>query len=292
MTLEIGNGDGRGALLAALPKWRLDDRTVACLWMSLRDSERVQDLRLNGLNIGEYGTQAMYWDMAYAIRELNLQGMLFDEREKYILPMDDLRWFIKDSRKINWIFSKLKGMDNLRQLICPAKLNQEDALISTIDAWQAPISEKRHALDRLKEDWNQHTDLDRYYSWFKERDEKKRCEAAWIWYREEHEHYLRTTQKFINLNDILFFLDTLSFSPEARLLHVVEIRKKFKSQQVKANLKGKRQSNFALPEEVRDQLDNLAGRYDMTKRKIIERLIRHAHEHGMPRAPSESESTG
>ncbi|WP_244807673.1 hypothetical protein [Caballeronia zhejiangensis] len=244
--------------------------------MSLRDRRSVEDLKLNGLNIDLYGTGAMFRDMTRVIHELDLEGALYDEKERFVLPMDDLRWFIKDSRKINWIFFILKSKDGWRNIIYPAKLNQEDALIALFDSWQAAISEKKRLLDHLKEDWIRHTDLDHYYSWFGERDEKKRCEAAWAWYRKEHGRHLKATSKFVNINDILFFLDTLDFSLDAKLLHIEKIKKEIKRQQVRANLKGKKQSNFALHEEVRDQLEALVERYGLTRRQIIERLIRNA----------------
>lgn len=291
MSIEIGSSDGRGTLLAVLPKpqWRLDDRTIAWLWMSLRDKRRVQELGLGGLNIEQYDTRAMFGDMTRAIHELDLEGVLYDEKARFVLPMDDFRWFIKDSRKVNWILLKLKDTDGWRNLICPAKLNREDTLIVLVDSWRASAPKKRRLLDQLKEDWIQHTELDQFYSWFNERDQKKRCEVAWEWYRREHPRTLRATQKFTNLNDLLFFLDAQDFSIDARMLHIAEIRKEFKRQQVRENLKGKKQSNFALPDEVRDQLDELVERYGLTKRQIIERLIRNATINGLDgeRAPDE-----
>lgn len=283
MAIEIGSSDGRGTLLTVLPKpqWRLDDRTIAWLWMSLRDRRQVQELGLNGLNIEQYNTRAMFRDMTRAIHELDLEGVLSDEKVKFVLPIDDFRWFIKDPRKVNWILLKLRGMDGWRDLICPTKLDKENTLIVLFDSWLAPTPEKRRLLDQLKEDWIQHIELDRFYSWFNERDQKKRCEVAWEWYRKEHPRTLRATQKFTHLNDFLFFLDTQDFSIDARLLHIAEIRKEFKRQQVRANLKGKKQSNFALPEEVRDQLDELVEQYGLTKRQIIERLIRNATINGL-----------
>ena len=50
----------------------------------------------------------------------------------------------------------------------------------------------------------------------------------------------------------------------------------------KKNQIGKKQSNFVLPDDVKDQLDALAGQFGLTKKQIIEKLIRYAAKNGLP----------
>ncbi|VBI35041.1 Uncharacterised protein [Burkholderia pseudomallei] len=281
MTIIFGNERARAALQRELPGWTLSDRTVTWLWMSLRERDRALDLRLNGLNMDEFGSRTMFEDMANAIRKHGLGGALNDERAMHILPADDLLWIEKRGRQVNWLLYEIDRRYEIPRSKCPSILNQRDAVIALIDAWEAPIAEKKQRLIRLRADWNRQLEIDRYYSWFKNGKEKQKCEAAWDWYQKEHSRSLYEITKFSRLDDILFFLDTQEFSLEERQFHIGKIKQELKRQQAKANLKDKKQSNFALSEEVRDQLEGLVAQYGLTRRQIIERLIRKAAINGL-----------
>jgi len=281
MSIIIDNDPGRAALQRELPGWTLSDRTVNWLWISLRERDRALDLRLDGLNMDEFGSRAMFEDMANAIREHRLYGALNDEKAMHILPGDDLLWIEKRGRQVNWLVHEIDRKYEISRSKCPPILNQRDTVVALIDTWKAPIAEKQKRLVRLRANWNRHLEADRYYSWFKTGKEKQKCEAAWDWYHKEHGRSLHASTKFSKLDDILFFLDTHEFSLEERQFHIEKIKQELKRQQARANLKDKKQSNFALSEEVRGQLEGLVAKYGMTRRQIIERLIRNATIHGL-----------
>ncbi|MGD7189987.1 hypothetical protein ACQCRI_16375 [Ralstonia pseudosolanacearum] len=289
MSITIDNDPGRTILQRELPGWTLSDRTVNWLWMSLRARDRALDLRLDGLDMDEFGSRAMFEDMANAIRKHRLEGALHDEKAMHILPGDDLQWIEKRGRQVNWLLHQIDTRYETPRSKCPSILSQRDTVVALIDAWEAPVAEKQRRLVRLRADWNRHLETDRYYSWFKTGKEKQKCEAAWDWYQKEHGRSLHASAKFSKLDDILFFLDTQEFSVEERRFHIEKIKQELKRQQARANLKDKKQSNFALSEEVRDQLEGLVAQYGMTRRQIIERLIRKAAINGLDgeRAPDD-----
>jgi hypothetical protein len=282
MPIEFDNDGRRAPLQRELPGWTLDDRTVTWLWMVLRDMDQKQRLGLRGLSAGEFDTKAMYVDMAHALLRLKLADALHDQKTMQFLPSEDLKWIWKDRRLINWLMHEVERMYRVPKSSYPPNLDQKNTIIALIDFREASISQKRRDLDRLKESWNRHIQLDNYYSWFREGNEKKKCEAAWDWYQREHASHFRTTLKFSKLDDILFSLDSLEFNREARQFHIESIKKELKRQQARSNLEGKKQTNFALPEEVRRQLDELVEQHGLTKKQIIELLIRDAAENGLP----------
>lgn len=287
MTITIGNDSRRASLRRELPDWTLDDRTVAWLWMVLRDIDRQQRLGLTGLDDDKFGMQAMYQDMASIVRRRGLASTLHDQKVTQLLGADDLQWIEKHGRQVNWLIHEIDKRYEVPRSACPPGLKQRETVIALIDAWNISISEKQQRLARLKSAWNRHSELDGYYAWFKIGKEKQKCEAAWDWYQKEHGRSLHASAKFSKLDDILFFLDTQEFSLEERQFHIEKIKQELKRQQARANLKDKKQSNFALSEEVRDQLEGLVAQYGMTRRQIIERLIRNATINGLDggRAP-------
>ncbi|CAE6886672.1 hypothetical protein R75471_02123 [Paraburkholderia domus] len=289
MSITIDNDPGRAALQRELPGWTLSDRTVTWLWMSLRERDQALGLGLEGLDMDEFNSRAMFEDMANAIREHRLDGALNDEKAMHILPGDDLLWIEKRGRQVNWLLHEIDRRYETPRSKCPPILNQRDTVVALIDAWEAPVEDKQKRLMRLRADWNRQLETDRYYSWFKTGKEKQKCEAAWDWYQKEHGRSLYASTKFSKLDDILFFLDTQEFSLEERQFHIEKIKQELKRQQARANLKDKKQSNFALSEEVRDQLEGLVARYGLTRRQIIERLIRKAAINGLDgeRAPDD-----
>ncbi|CAG4886648.1 hypothetical protein [Paraburkholderia saeva] len=287
MTITIFNDSRRATLRRELPDWTLDDRTVTWLWMVLRDIDREQRLGLTGLDNDKFGMQAMYQDMAAIVRRCGLANPLHDQRTTQLLNAEDLQWIEKRGRQINWLIHEIEKKYETPRSECPPGLNQREAAVALIDSWNIPITDKQRRLARLKSDWNHHLELDRHYAWFKNGKEKQKCEAAWDWYQKEHARSLHASARFSKLHDILFFLDTQDFSLEERQFHIEKIKQELKRQQARANLKDKKQSNFALSEEVRDQLEGLVAQYGLTRRQIIERLIRNAAINGLDgeRAP-------
>jgi hypothetical protein len=281
MTIDSNNDSRRLPLQRELPGWTLDERTVTWLWMVLRDMDRQQRLGLR-LDDREFGARAMFDEMADVIHRLQLADKLFDEKQMYVLPAHDLQWIEKSGRQVNWLLHELTQNSDTPRLKWPSRLNHKDAVIAVIDFWPDPIADKKKRTERLRRGWLQHLEEDKYFAWLKKDNEKQKCEVAWDWYQDNHHRHLRETSRFAKPDNILFFLDTSGFTLDEKRFHIEEIKKELKRRQARSNLEGKKQTNFALPEEVRRQLDELVEQYGLTKKQIIERLIRHAAANGLP----------
>lgn len=80
---------------------------------------------------------------------------------------------------------------------------------------------------------------------------------------------------------MLTYIDSTGYTLEESLYHLEQIKKKFKSQQVAANRKDKKQTNLSLSNDARQKLDALAKKENMTRTELVELLIANAHENGV-----------
>ncbi|MFC5427554.1 hypothetical protein ACFPTO_01825 [Paraburkholderia denitrificans] len=286
MAIAYDNESGVEALQAQLPGWILDPRTLTWLWMWLRVSGApLTDEEERDLAPDMFMTKAMFLTMADRLGDRYLVEDLSKARTVEILPMHDLSWIEKNGRQITWLvneFEQIFREDRVNDPVYPSVLNSRERLIAMIDYWRQPISEKQRVLNGLRDNWVQHLRLDEYYKWFKEGSEKQKCEVAWDWYCEKYPRLMRSVSKFVKLDDLLSFLDSSNFSSDKRQLHIGEIKKELKRRQSRKNLEGKSQTNLALSDESRHQLDFLVKQQRMTMVAIVERLIQHAARYGMP----------
>lgn len=283
------NLPSRTALKEHFRDWRLNDRDLVWLWLSLRD--RASD----AFPVEAYGANDMCDRMADFIEDERMRGDLAEARAVTMLPDHDLQWIGKSGRQVNWLLREFLEYLRENQLpapACPAHLSPRDELIALLDYWRDPIAQKQRLLDRLQRKWNRHLADDKHYAWFKRGDEKQKCEVAWDWYQQEYPRLVREASKFAKLDDILFCLDTSNLKLDEKRFHLEEIKRELKRRQSRNNLEGKSQTNLALSGEIRSQLNMLAAKQGLTLVAVVERLIQHANRYGMPKEPSDTEPAG
>ncbi|WP_234744702.1 hypothetical protein [Burkholderia sp. WTPI3] len=251
-------------------------REVFWLWQTLRDEREVPPPEL--IN----GKHAQAW-MAQCVLNSGLQPEL-DERRKLAMPDErELAWIGNDQRQINWLSHQINDYYGPLSLDLPAQTDPRDSFFLHIDFWNESIDHKIKYISKLKNDWVQLQTEDKYFSWFKkDRKEKLRCSVAWDWYQTEHPGILYDAPRFKNIDEIFLFLDISKFRLDEKRYHLEQIKKELKRRESLDRLKDKAQTNFALSKDVRRQLDNLVEEQRQTMVAVIERLIRHASEHGMP----------
>lgn len=269
----------RVSLQQTFPNWKLDERERTWLWIHLQTE---------GLEISSstFRTDEAWFQVIDFVKNQRLLTELEEEKATTILPEHYLEWIEKDGRQVNWLLNELENLFHKEKIDLPklpAHLKKREKLIGLIDYLKERIEKKQNTLDRLRRIWNQHIKDDKHYSWFLRGSEKQKIDIAWEWYQENHPKVTRNASKFNNLNDFLYYLDTSGIDLDARLFHITKIKNAFKLKQTKLNLEGKKQTNLALDEEVRDQLNNLAKNNKTTMALIVEKLIRHAHQNGMPK---------
>ncbi|WP_312438525.1 hypothetical protein [Janthinobacterium sp.] len=270
------NIEFKDELKSLFPKWRLNDREVVWLWLMLRR------LKL-ALPLDEFGANNMCDRMAHFIEDERLIAYFEEERNITILREEDLQWIEKSARQSKWLIDEFLNEIRIDEPVYPAHLSPREKLIAIVDYWNAPIARKSEVLDSLRKDWGHHLEEDKYYKWFKENSEKQKCETAWGWYRKEMPRLTRGKNPFHTYEALLLFLDSSGLKLDEKRLHIVEIKKEWKRRQVSANQEGTKQTNFAFPEDVRSQLDTLAKKFGLTKKELVERLIRHAAKNGLPK---------
>lgn len=269
------NIEFKDELKGLFPKWRLNDREVVWLWLMLRK------LKL-ALPLDEFGANNMCDRMAHFIEYERRITYFQEERNITMLREEDLQWIEKSERQSKWLIDELLYEIRIDEPVCPAHLSPREKLIAIIDYWNVPIATKSELLYSLRKDWGRHLEEDKYYKWFKENSEKQKCETAWSWYRKEMPKLTRRENSFNTYEGLLLFLDSSGLKLDEKRLHVVEIKKEWKRRQVSANQEGTKQTNFALPEVVRSQLDTLAIKFGLTKKELVVRLIRNAVKNGLP----------
>lgn len=267
------------SLAMAFPNWKLDERERIWLWAHIQ----TKGLKLSA---SEFRTDNSWSKIIDFIYKENLIEELKSEKSINIIPEHLLEWIEKDGRQVNWLLNEIEDLLHKEEISppeLPIGLKKREKLIGTIDYLKRGIEKKQKILDRLQIRWNLHLRDDKHYRWFTSGIKKQKIEIAWDWYQKNHFRVVRNASKFNNLDDFLYCLDTADFDLEARLFHITEIKKAFKLNQTKSNLEGKKQTNLALDEKARDQLNNLARNNKTTMTIIVEKLIQHAHKNGMPK---------
>lgn len=253
----------------------LDNRTIVWLWLKLGD----YDL---DISTKDFGAPDMCQEMADHISRNSLSVDIEFSRNYSLLPEHELSWIKKTGRQPAWLLQEYLK-DNRPHPQCPTDLTQRDKLIALLDYAPESKSSKQSILYRLKTAWIEREVEDKDFDWYKKgSNETQKCEAAWLWYQENHGEKARSALKFSKLENVLTFLDGTHFTLGEKLYHLEQIKKKLKAQQTQANRQGRMQTNLSLSEEARLQLDGLASKERRTKTEVIELLIQNAHERGMP----------
>ena len=264
------------SLQALFPHWRLGHREITWLWLNLQSRGAASYL-------GNFGTRAMRDGMANCINQWGLAAEIDNQKSYMLLPEQMFNWIEKHGRQPTWL---LRSVERVYTWLptCPVDLIPRERLIALLDFWNEDKSIKQFKLHELKAAWVRQQHDDKSFSWYANTGkEKQKCQIAWQWYQEHYQPHVRFATEFSDMENILEFLDVTNFSQEEKLYHLEQIKKKFKAKQTKANRLGKTQTNISLPNTTRLQLDELARKERRTKTEVIELLIQHAHEQGMPK---------
>lgn len=168
----------------------------------------------------------------------------------------------------------------------PARSSSKEKLLLLLDLWDRDQFTKQEYLAQLKVEWVKQQLNDKKLSWYSSAGkEKQKCKIAWEWYQKQHANTgtVAYTPEFSKVDDVFSFLDQNRFSDEEKLYHLEQIKKRFKTEEIKASRQNKKQTNLSLSDESRSQLNELAKRSRMTKTQLIEHLILSAVKYGIPK---------
>lgn len=264
------------SLKALFPSWTLDHREIVWLWWQWKEAG------CSDVSVEDFGTTFMRESMAKEIEKFHLVRGLNDKKNWMMIPRENLPDIEKNPRAVQWLTKEFKRNRASSRLTLPRVLSDWEYLVAIIDIWDDSVEEKLKFLGVLLKKWRAHLLEDTNFRWFKEADQKERCQLAWDWYQQHHVFLVRRERIFTDYDDLILFWDSSSLELDEKRFHVSEIKKEWKKIQAKKNQIGKKQSNFVLPDDVKAQLDTLAMQSGLTKKQVIEKLIRNAVKNGLP----------
>lgn len=300
--------------LNRLLKKKLSKREL--IWLRLQLEERgfehsdhsadSSDLHQNILNFISYHWQDEYnapLNFALAVRDWTkdlheikaLNGFYLDVGtylDQRLLNKEAFNWIAETGRQPKWLLNKLLKHHFFRYYSKdiffrpPVNSSEKEVLIARFDHEDRSLSDKQSILDNLHNEWNEKLREEQPFNWYKNdpQQAKKKYECAWDWYSSNKPPQRRRANpppKFNNLDEVLAYIDDAGYSLEESLYHLEQIKKKFKSQQVAANRKGKKQTNLSLSEETREMLELLSNQNKMTRTELVEYLIQEAYKNGI-----------
>lgn len=188
-----------------------------------------------------------------------------------LLSNENFKWFNEGNRQIEWIKSKVAEASGYQWLSSPSNLHGMDLLLSIIDCWPADITHKQLVLHDIKAKWDIHKKGDNTFKWF--RDNNQKSALAWEWLSKHSSILADYHRPFETFEDLLIFFDKLNYTPEQKELYIDKIKKRWRQQKYRENLKGKSQYNFVLSDKAAESLEKLATRYEISRARLLELLI-------------------
>lgn len=259
----------KDALATLLPKWQLDEREVAWLWyfvISLKGAQ-LDDCTLNSPLMREQIAKRLEFDRsrrAKAERGLATQ----------LLPDETFQWIQKDGRQTDWLAAQARTKATVGLLHPPfTTMTGRRLVIAIFDIWETDIRTKGLHLRALEQEWNEHLQSDRIFRWFKQENEKEKCSLAWDWLDKNKPSLTRGEKPFTSHRELVAFFDRSSTSPDEKVHYVERIKRRWSTQKHRENTPNKKQYNFVLTDSVNAVLDQLAKDHQVSRTKILERLI-------------------
>ncbi len=192
------------------------------------------------------------------------------------LPEQSLDWIENDRRQIQMLLSYLKR----NQFVFPdmaesihAVLSGRELIRGLIDWINFPLTTKDQIVCQMHAAWNEHLKKDNLYFWFQVEDEFERCTLMWDVLMKENPTSLQGRPRFDNLNAMLRYFDTSSYSFEQIKLLVERVKKRRSQNLYRQNLKDKKQVNWVLSTQAIKKLDKLAEEFRLSRAQILETLI-------------------
>ena len=165
----------------------------------------------------------------------------------------------------------------VKKLGIPHELTGRDLSIALIDFWVScsflDITGRVKLVKQIRTLWENYTQFDKQFDWFKKDDPEARRHEFWKWLRMKEPLNIAHLPSFQNHDELLSFFDQFNWNR----LYQSDLMRRFKNtwnqQQLRARTKGKKQCNFVLSVKTAAKLKNLAEKYDMDRNQIIELLI-------------------
>lgn len=266
-----------------LPGWGLTEREVTWLWLVLEGRERIQ------MDECQLNSQTMRDQIARALRRNpRVTRDLVRARDRELLPEEAFSWVEKSGRQPKWLAAQAGNKTGLRINSSVFRtLTDKEQLIALFDLWDKDFGLKEITLRRLSDAWTEHARSDRIFSWFKE-DERAKCTLAWSWLEKNKPRLTWRAEPFTKLTELLEFFDHSGASDEEKELYVDKIKRRWSTQKTREKAVEKKQYNFVLPLSVNAVLDKLAEEHELSRTKVLEKLIlgEEQHELYLPKQPS------
>ncbi|MEX5545462.1 hypothetical protein Q1J68_07595 [Pseudomonas pergaminensis] len=253
---------------------RFNVREFAWLWHELTNDgidfdERHLNSSVMRLQISKHLTRGVMRNLEHA-------------KDTQFLLDDDFRWIDKDGRQPTWLLRKAlqaTGKIRLPQPIATLLIRQQ--VISIIDIWEARLSDKKMLLSDLEHEWREHLQHDKLFTWFKGADEQAKCSMAWEWLEKYQPQLTRRAPPLGCYRELLDFFDLRDVTPSEKELFVAKIKRWWGTRKTRENSPTKKQYNFVLTNDVNTALDKLAQGHEISRTKILERLILNEAETGL-----------
>ena len=279
--MAVNDNENLSNLLTA---WRLDDREVAWLWLTLKTSQQIElaDCQLNSPTMRDEIYKVMSQDP-------DLRWQLSSEKETALLPEEAFKWIDKAGRQPKWLTAEAqRGLGKGIVSSVFQMLTDKAKLIAIFDLWNESFSEKERALRSLSDAWNRQLKSDKLFNWFKGQDEHEKCALAWSWVEKNKSRLTWRAPPFTKLNEMLEFFDLSEASAEEKELYIEKIKRRWNTQKTREKATEKKQYNFVLPISVNAALDKLAEDRQLSRTRVLELLIlsEEQHELYLPKQPS------
>lgn len=268
--------DANSPLHELCPQWTTDDRAIAWLFTFANNE---LDAKLRPCE------SANFEQLKKLVCHIRHHGFdrVEQQKSKDFINKSVFDWIDNKGRQPVWL---LKKAEQIWPTVLPEVklLEPKKWLIALIDYHGHNVSDHLNSVTRLKSEWAQQQVKDSQLSWYAGAGkEKQRCEIAWHWYYEKNPLSISHIPKFSKADDVFSYLDETNLRHDEKLYHLEQIKKRFKTEEVKASRHNKKQTNISLSDHARRQLDALASENRMTKTELIEHLILKAAENGLPK---------
>ena len=264
--MVVNDNDNLSNLLS---DWRLDDREVAWLWLTLKTNPKFElaDCQLNSATMRDEIHKVMSQEPA-------LRWHLNDAKARTLLPEEAFKWIDKAGRQPKWLTAqakKLLGKEVVSSVF--QMLTDKAKLIALFDLWDESFDEKKRTLNQLSNSWNRQLKTDKLFSWFKDDDEHEKCALAWSWMEKNKSWLTWRAAPFTKLNEMLEFFDLSEASAEEKELYIEKIKRRWNTQKTREKATERKQYNFVLPISVNAALDKLAEDRQLSRTRVLELLI-------------------
>lgn len=194
------------------------------------------------------------------------------EMSDFLLSDDSFEWIKSDDRQIDWVLKYFFSTSNYFIQIQPPRLKGRALLISTIDTWPVPLTQKAGTVRSLHQAWNEHLKRDTYLSWFQKDDASAKIALAWDFFL-KNSYGTYGVAPFKTKDDISSFFDKMQWSDAEKQHYIDKIKALWRQRSYRARQQGKKQYNFVLSIHAVAQLDQLSKQRRMSRAELLEALI-------------------